>query len=73
MPGRDGMLSASICFCANRRAVMSGRFGGDVDNLQGIMVKQKKLQKMLKKSAKKAAKKAKKNKTKVDRSEAKLI
>ena len=52
---------------------MSGRFGGDAADLQGIMAKQKKLRKMLKKSAKKAAKKAKKNKTKVDRSEAKLI
>ncbi len=52
---------------------MSGRFDGDAANLEGIMVKQKKLRKMLKKSAKKAAKKAKQNKTKVDRLEAKLI
>ena len=52
---------------------MSGRFGGDAANLQGIMVKQKKLRKMLKKSAKKTAKKAKKIKTKVDRSDVKLI
>jgi hypothetical protein len=52
---------------------MSGRFGGDAANLQGIMGKQKKLRKMLKKSAKKTAKKAKKIKTKVDRSDVKLI
>jgi hypothetical protein len=38
-----------------------------------IMVKQKKLRKMAKKAEKKAAKKAKKIKTKVDRSDIKLI
>jgi len=41
--------------------------------MEGIMVKQKKLRKMAKKAEKKAAKKAKKIKTKVDRSDIKLI
>jgi hypothetical protein len=47
----------------------------DLNNwdMERIVVKQKKLRKMAKNAEKKAAKKAKKTKTKVDRSDIKLI